>query len=186
MNPTETNPLNPSPQANAPAAALPAEETAPAAEQKQDPLSYEKLSLPEDVSWAPDALEKFTALGKELGITPEQAQKLVDLETAFVRNNRTAQEQAARAQSEAWAAQIRAQYGANYQAEIDRAVAAADAFGGPELRALLEETGLGNHPVIVRTFNEIGKRISEDCTPHGQVSAAERDKTFAEALYGKH
>lgn len=65
------------------------------------------------------------------------------------------------------------------------AVRAADAFGGPELRALLERTGLGNHLAIVRTFYEIGKSISEDVLPGGKP-AAPQDKTFAEALYGNH
>ena len=55
--------------------------------------------------------------------------------------------------------------------------------GFPELRELLQSTGLGNHPVIVRTFNEIGKSISEDCMPGGKPAAVQ-DKTFAEALYG--
>ena len=64
-------------------------------------------------------------------------------------------------------------------------MAAADAFGGEQLRDLLAQTGLGNHPVIVRTFNEIGKRMSEDTAAAGQA-APSRDKTFTEALYGKH
>ena len=143
------------------------------------------LSLPEGIAWAQDALEKFTALAQEIALTPEQAQRLVDLEASYVRTERERADKAREEELRSWTEQTRALFGQNYEAEIARAVAAADAFGGEELRDLLAQTGLGNHPVIVRTFNEIGKRISEDTAAAGQAAPV-RDKTFTEALYGKH
>ena len=80
-----------------------------------------------------------------------------------------------------WAQETRALYD---EEEISRAVRAADAFGGPELRQLLEETGLGNHPAIVRTFAAVGKRIAEDISVVG-TAQANTDKTFTQALYAK-
>ena len=86
---------------------------------------------------------------------------------------------------ERWAEETRALYGAGLEKELSYALRAADAFGGAELRTLLEDTGLGNHPVIIRTLSEIGKAISEDACPGGKP-AAPQDKTFTEALYGKN
>ena len=39
---------------------------------------------------------------------------------------------------------------------------ALDAFATPELCKLLDETGLGNHPEVIRMFFRAGKAISED------------------------
>ena len=63
------------------------------------------------------------------------------------------------------------------------AVRAARTYGGEELQTLLKETGLGNHPVIVKTFYAIGRATGEDASTGGPA-AAQTDKTFAQALYG--
>jgi len=39
---------------------------------------------------------------------------------------------------------------------------ARDAFGTPELTTLLNKTGLGNHPEVIRVFYRAGLAISED------------------------
>ncbi len=152
------------------------EKSAQVAPENQPP---QEIVWPEDVSLSPQAQEDFLALTRELELPISTAQKLVDFEAGYMR----AAQQAAQAQQEAWAEEIKQIYGPHWEEEVSRAVRAADVFGGPQLRALLEESGLGNHPVIVRTFNGIGKRISEDNTPLGQA-AATGDKTFAEAMYG--
>ena len=50
------------------------------------------------------------------------------------------------------------------QLDANRAIAAKaiDKFCGPEVRQILEQSGLGNHPALVRAFVRIGKTISED------------------------
>ena len=87
-------------------------------------------------------------------------------------------------QRDVWVQQTQELLGDKWQEEVSRAVRAADVFGGVELRQLLEETGLGNHPAIVRTFAQVGKRIAEDISAAGAPGAC-ADKTFTQALYGK-
>ena len=200
MNPTETAALSapqeetdlnaPSARPAAEAAATGREESAPDQPAPQtdlttDPELYANLTCPEDLSFPEGALEEFKTLSRQLGLSPEQAQQLLDLETRFARSKAAHGEEEKRQTLERWAEQTRALYGAECEQAVALAVRAADAFGGPQLRELLEATGLGNHPVIVRTFNEIGKSISEDVLPGGKPSAPQ-DKTFAEALYGKN
>ena len=166
-------------------AQAPSEASAPAPtdEAKLPPSAPEQapqeLVWPEDISFSKEAQTDFAQLVQTLRLTPQQAQQLIDFETRFARQ--TVKEN--QAQQSQWARQTQAFFGPRWQQEISLAVRAADAFGGPQLRALLEETGLGNHPVIVRTFNEIGKRISEDVSSGGSPSVP-ADKTFTEALYG--
>ncbi len=191
MTQNETAAPQAAPDLNAPSARPSAEATAEETLRPQrtdpapDPAAYPDVHPPEDVSFPQGALEEFKTLSAELGLTSEQAQKLLDLEARFVRAGAQHSAEEKRSRVERWAEQTQALYGAQCPEAVSLAVRAADAFGGPELRELLEATGLGNHPVIVRTFSEIGKSISEDVLPGGQP-AAPQDKTFAEALYGKH
>ena len=159
---------------------LPTEQT----DAPQDSFAPDDIQLPLDVSFAPADLKDFKALSAQLDLSKQQIQKLVDFEAACAK--RRAEESAAQKQQQcvAWANETKAQYGAALEQEITFALRAANTFGGPELRALLEETGLGNHPVIIRTLSGIGRTISEDACPGG-TPAAPQDKTFAEALYGK-
>lgn len=150
----------------------------------QDPPSY-NVTLPEGFNCTPETLEAFKTLAREINLTEEQAQKLVDYESSLaVRADADMQEEKRRT-LERWAQQTRTLYGAKLEEELSFALRAADTFGGPDFRALLEETGLGNHPVIIRTLSGVGKSIGEDAFPGGKP-AAPRDKTFAEALYGKN
>ena len=50
-----------------------------------------------------------------------------------------------------------------------------DAFATPEFRQLLEQTGMGNHPEVIRTFYRAGKAISEDGLVSGSAPKAPRD-----------
>ncbi len=152
---------------------------------KQDPLSYDSVKPADGVSFNDQDWEAFKTLAAEMKLSPKQVQKLADFESACAK--RKAEENLAQKQQQisAWANETRALYGAELEQEITYALRAANTFGGPDLRALLEETGLGNHPVVIRTLSGIGRTISEDACPGG-TPAAPQDKTFAEALYGKH
>ena len=46
-------------------------------------------------------------------------------------------------------------------------------FGTPELRDVLNMTGLGNHPEIIRAFYRAGKAISEDAFVSGSPRRAD-------------
>lgn len=163
---------------------VPADQAAQQTPEVQDRSSYEKVVWPEDVSFQPNQVATFKGLAEELKLSAEQMQKLVDFETQAARENAAKTEEEKRDIIAGWARQTKALYGANLEEEISFALRAANAFGGPEFRALLEDTGLGNHPIMLRTLIGIGRCISEDACPGGQP-AAKQDKTFAEALYGK-
>lgn len=128
------------------------------------PEKYE-FKLPEGAQVDEALLGKFTPLAKELNLSQEGAQRLVDLYTE-------AQGQAMKTVTDHWAnlnqewvgkVNSDAEYGG---ADLDKNVAIAkkaiDAFGTPELKDALNLTGVGNHPEIVRFFYRVGKAISDD------------------------
>ena len=185
MNETEENATATAPVTgteNAHAAVVPSPETAAPAPAASP---YEALCVPPDAEVPPEALDEVKAMAQKLNLSAEQAQELLDFEVGGMRETQEILARQRDLNAEEWARETRAFYGAQTEAALSLAVRAADAFGGPELRALLERTGLGNHLAIVRTFYEIGKSISEDVLPGGKP-AAPQDKTFAEALYGNH
>ncbi len=149
-----------------------------------DSFSYENLQPADGVSFASADWDTFKRLAAELKLSPEQIEKLVAFEASCAQRKTQAELDEKHQQSATWAQQTRALYGAGLEQEIAFALRAANTFGGPELRTLLEETGLGNHPVIIRTLSGIGRTISEDASAGG-VPSAPQDKTFAQALYGK-
>lgn len=57
---------------------------------------------------------------------------------------------------------------------------ALDTYGTPEIRQLLETTGLGNNPEMIRFFWRVGKTLTEDGTVTGSTGA-NGIRTFDEA-----
>lgn len=62
-------------------------------------------------------------------------------------------------------AELRREWGSNYDRHMDLANRAIRVFGGPEAVRALIETGAGRHPAIVRAFARIGAALAEDVPP---------------------
>lgn len=150
--------------------------------QNQDP--YAEVTLSENSLISPAMLEAFKQHAAQIKLPAQSVQQWIRLEETRLQQIAQEEHENRQEQQRAWAQQTQAQWGNTWQEEVSGAVRAADAFGGPELRQLLEETGLGNHPAIIRTFAEVAKRMSEDKSVRG-VASASTDKTFTQALYGK-
>lgn len=75
-------------------------------------------------------------------------QKLVDFEGHFLRQGVSDDENEKQQILESWAKQTKEMYGPDFEEAVSLAVRAADAFGGPELRQLLETTGLETIPLL--------------------------------------
>lgn len=128
------------------------------------PEKYE-FKAPEGVQLDAQALAEFEPIARELNLTQEQAQKLVELHTKQLQNAALAQTQVASQQLEAWVSDIKADKeigGANFDTSVRHAQAAAKKFGSPEFLAALDATGMGSHPELVRVFARIGKAMAED------------------------
>ena len=156
-------------------------------EQKQEgaPEKYEfKPAEGQELDAA--ALEQFEPIARELNLTNEQAQKMVDLYgTKIMPMVQKQQAEAWQKQTEGWAETVKADKeigGDKLTANLSAAQRALDQFGKPELKEYLNATGLGNHPDLVKTFVKIGKAMSED----GMVDGSNQgQRSAAEVLYGK-
>lgn len=141
-------------------------ETKPAEAKPQGaPEEYAEFVAPEGVTFNPEVMTKFKALAKEKGLSQEDAQQLADLGAEAAQAQRNAfVDHVTKAQAQ-WAEAARTDKefgGDNLDENMAVAKRALDTFGSPELSTLLKESGLGNHPEIIRAFYRAGKAISED------------------------
>lgn len=155
-------------------------------EQKPEgaPEKYE-FQAGEGVELDAEALKDFEPVARELNLTNEQAQKLVDAYPKILAGVQQRQADAWQAQTEEWAATVKADKeigGDKLTANLGVAQRALDTFGTLELKEYLNGTGLGNHPELVKAFVKVGKAMSEDGVVTGKESG---QRSAAEVLYGK-
>lgn len=161
--------------------------TAPAAEAKPGEAKVEEtevkydFKMPDGVEADEKTLADFTKFAKELKLSPESAQKLVDLRSAAVV---AAKEQHA-ATVKGWADEVKAdkELGGDKLAENLAVAKKAIDLGPPELKALLESSGLGNHPAVFKWAHAVGKALSED-TFKAAANVGAESKSTASVLYG--
>lgn len=125
------------------------------------PEQYEFIA-PEGNQYDQGTIEAFSAAAKEANLSQEKAQKLLETMSPKLAERQIAQ--IAEVQKH-WTESSKAdkEFGGEKLGEnLGVAKKALDQFGTPELKSLLEESGLGNHPEVVRFFYRAGKAISED------------------------
>jgi len=137
------------------------------------PESYD-LQMPEGVSLDAHAVDEFKAVAKELKLDQASAQKVADVGARMAQ--RQAEKHAEAVQS--WVEQVKTDKdigGDKLQENLGVARKALDTFGTPELRDVLNASGFGNHPEVIRAFYKIGKAISEDRIVTGQPAGGQKD-----------
>jgi len=145
------------------------------------PEKYE-LTASEGRDFDPAVLEAYSEVARELNLSNGEAQKLLD-KVAPVMHARQ-QEQLATIKSD-WEHASKADKeigGDKLNENLGIAKKALDAFGTPELKSLLVESGLGNNPEVIRFMLRAGKTISEDKVHNGRASP-NGDKSHADRLY---
>jgi hypothetical protein len=150
------------------------------------PEKYD-IKVPEGMSLDTEALEKFTPLAKELKLSNEQAQKLADIyaerQDAAIKAQREAYTQTV----EGWKKEVKADKeigGTNLpitQATCRKALSAYDPDG--EFTKLMDESGFGNHPAVLRFVNRVGKSVREDQGVKSSASAP-KERDINKILYG--
>ena len=138
-----------------------------------------EFKLPEGMKVDEKKMNSFKEVAKELGLTKEQAQKLVDMDAQNIKNADAAFKEL----QSGWKAQTLKELGENAEQKLGEAAAAFKRFGDDEFVKLLKDTGLENHPAVVRVFRSIGSKIAVDKTVPGTSNGVKSTMTFEEALY---
>lgn len=148
------------------------------------PEAYDDFNLPEGVELDAAIADEFKAAAKELNLSQAKAQQLVDLGTKMSQSWTDRAIEAFDARATGWreAAMADAEFGGQKLNEtLPVAVKAREQFGTPELKTLLDEFRLGDHPEVIRFFYRVGKATSEDSFV--QQGKPGGDKSAADLLY---
>lgn len=149
------------------------------------PESYEDFVLPEGMDLDSELMEQAKPLFKELNLTQEQAQKLVDLQTRSVAEQQERMEDSWRTTLEEWANETKndKEFGGKaFEENVAVAKAALKEFATDDFKEMLNFTGVGNHKEMVRFLYRVGKAISNDKILQGSRSP-ESTKDPAKILF---
>lgn len=141
------------------------------------PDTYADFVMPEGISVDETALTEAVPIFKELGLTQAQAQKLVDIEAKRVQASSEKSIEAFTQQKSEWRKQAEndKEFGGDkFEENVKVAQSAMNRFGTPELKQVLEEYGIGNHPEFVRLMVKVGKLTAEDVP--GNITTPMQDK----------
>lgn len=145
------------------------------------PEDYD-LTAPEGFELNSEVETAFRQFASERGWSKEDVSALKDMQVKLYEKQTEAHAETVAD----WGKQLKTDKeigGNNYDANIGKAVAFRDQFFEPGARAILDKTGLGNHPEIVRGFVRAGIAMGEA----GVVTAGSggNRKGYAEILYGE-
>lgn len=144
------------------------------------PEAYSDFEIPESFEINDQTLSEYQQWAKENNLSQDQAQAGVNMVTRM----REAEVAHWVEQQKTWVEQAKSDNefgGDKFDENVSIAVKARDSFGTPEFSEMLDTSGLGNHPEMIRFLNRVGKAISEDSVVVSSANASR--KTRENVLY---
>lgn len=147
------------------------------------------FTMPEGVELDSTLAERMSPIMKELGITQGQANKLAAELSGHIAQQATAQAEGFVKQVNDWTATSMADKelggtDAKWKETVALANAAIDKVGTPEFTAMLGQTGVSNHPEMIRVMLRVARALGEDNLSLGDtVDTSEVPQE--ESWYGK-
>ena len=131
-----------------------------------------KYKLPEDHKIEDDTLKSFSNEAAKLGLLPNQANGVMNYYNEIIKQGLSDQAaQQKTAQDEA-VVELRKEFGASYQKEIQSAKNLVHATLGKEFidNSLLQDgSRLGDNPTVIKAFAKLANKLSEDDIVKGDV-----------------
>lgn len=149
--------------------------------------SYADFTVPEGMELNSALLEQAVPVFQELGLTQEQAQKLIDIQAAEVQAAGERQVDTFNQLLQDWLAESKADKeigGDKFEQTVKVAQNAISKFGTPELKQLLDQHGVGNHPEMIRFMARVGATLKED-NPGGEGNNSQPPQDRVSILYPK-
>ena len=160
----------------------PADEDAARATSSPDtPASYE-LAAPDGYDLDPELLTEVTPVLREAGLSNEQANQLLPIAGKIIDRHIDAVEDEFSAMKTAWAKRTMAdrELGGDNWSQTKQLMDTAFAYLGfgrdHELRQLLNQTGLGNHPSMIRAFRHFGRLVERSRSGNQREDMADRTR----------
>ena len=153
---------------------------------KDEPGEYKEFTIPDGMELDKGAMEAFTPIAKELGLTQDQAQKLVDVYSNANADAVATMGSQIDALHQTWIQEVKDDPdlgGAKFDETVATARTFINGYGDQKLTDVLNETGLGNHPAVVKLFYKLGRSMSEDNVNIGAIRGQEGEKSRAHKMF---
>lgn len=131
-----------------------------------------------------ELLSELEVVAKDANLPQEQAQKFVDLGMKMQQEFISKQQEAVKKLNEDWIASTKSDKeigGDKLEQNMAVAKKGLEAVATPELKDLLVQTGLGNHPEIIKAFFKVGQKIRDD--QHVTANSPGVKESAAKVLY---
>jgi len=194
----QTQPLTSQTTTTEPAATT-TEPAAPAVVPPAVAETYKPFTVPEGFTLNKEAVDAAVPVFKELGLTQDQAQKLVDLQVKREVEVSKAGQGDYASMREGWRKDVLADTnlsaGGKVKPEVLQTIGRAiDGIGDPKLagefRQVMDTTGVGDNPAFVRTLFKMASQLTEGRpvaaggpSVHGQTPPGAKPTSIANAMY---
>ena len=162
------------------------EETKDAQDSDKEAIEYE-LTLPKETFLSDDTVNDIREFAKENGLSNEAANQMLEREDSAIANYIIGAAEKEDAQVNAWHKEVTLDPemgGENLKTTVANSKAVLDKFAPEGFVNILQETGYGNHPEVVKFLSRVGNAMSDDKLimpgAHGETS-----KSTADLFYGK-
>lgn len=140
---------------------------------KDRDILYERLGRPKDYegydlsgivpeTYNQGVVEEFKKKAHETGMSAEGVRKMAEWYKELELKQRDSIEKAKMIQADQHILELKKDFGVNFDTEVKNARKALDAYTDSAFRKYMDDTGLGNHPALVKAFAKIGRELSED------------------------
>ena len=176
-------PTEPTPPTGTPPASPPPGTPDPNAPPPAPPVPL-ALKLVDNALVDQASLERTTKALTDLKVAPEQAQANAEVSAYWQRK----EAEAVTLRTVEWVKLAKADPeigGANFDASMQEAARARAQFFTPEFDKLLDSTGLGNHPEVIRAWARVGKAIGQSPLrqPGNPPAPSHEEKSLAQKLW---
>lgn len=148
------------------------------------------LKLPDGSMLPPSTVEEISSFAKENGLSNEAAQKLIDRENEKMSMFFTQKRESLKPIVEGWLKSaekdpiIGGKDGSEFKANIGLAKRALDKANVPGLKEVLDKSGLGNHPDMIKFCMFWGKTVMANDKIEMGSPTTKTKKSIEEKLYG--
>jgi hypothetical protein len=139
---------------------------------KPTTLEEYAVQAPEENVVGEDFLNQFKQTAYEQNLLPDQAQAMFDFLNANGQSQLEAMETQKQEQVTAAIDGLKQEWGEAFDRNVHRAQVAVAEFGGDDLKAYLNETGLGNDPRLIKVFAKMGEQFMQEDTTNPEAKPA--------------
>lgn len=157
------------------------------AQKSDEPGEYEEFKVPEGIELDKEAMEAFIPIAKELKLSQEDAQKIVDIHNKVIQDSQAQFTKAVEDMQDGWlSASLKDPEigGDKFDGVVETVQNFFKGYNDPELNELLNQTGIVNHPSVLKFLHNVATASKEDnLSGGGNNVPAKEELSAAKTLF---